>query len=338
MRKPGRPTREWAVRRVERGGVGAIQQTPHFTEYSTHEKVPLVEQPSPTPFFIHIPKTGGTTLRALLFLNYPVDRILSVYGNYFETNQLLADSIPRHRTWALVQGHVYYGAHYQLNIRNPSYFVFLRNPVDRMLSDISHILRKPAHVFHNRLGGGNASLAQAVERAKTHPYYINTMTNYMSGLNFSRKADLSDLHRAIDNLWHCRAIGLFERYEESLLLMAKQLRWSRVVSEKLNVSQEQREDSLPLRRSAAEVLKLDHALYAVARDIAEEQIRTQGAILHEAAEQLREVYRTLRQSPLCREHEEFEIHVPVDRPPKDLGADVPAKSPLGIWLRSIPTN
>ena len=153
------------------------------------------------PFFVHIPKAAGSTVRALISLNYDSRDVLSVYGNYPEIVATLQDNIRNRNGFELVQGHMPYGSHYQLNIRNPRYFVFLRDPVERMFSDIAYSIRSAHHGFHHMFAGEDKTPTQLVEIAKGIHYYRDNMTHYISGLYFTRKAELSDLHRAIDNLW-----------------------------------------------------------------------------------------------------------------------------------------
>ena len=286
------------------------------------------------PFFVHIPKAAGSTIRALISLNYDSNRVLSVYGNFPQIVATLADNIGNKDRFDLIQGHMPYGSHYQLNIRNPRYFVFLRDPVERMFSDIAYSIRSPHHGFHHMLAGEDRTPAEILDIAKGIHYYRNNMTNYISGLYFTRQADLGDLHRAIDNLWKSELVGLSSAFEESLLVMAKLLGWKKVIAERLNTSPGKIEITDELRASANQVLTLDHALYAVARDISEQQIGKYGSFLKEAAEQLREIYRA--QKKLAPERE-YEGHMVGEELPlhEQLEAMVSASSPLGRWIREI---
>ncbi|MBU0623105.1 MAG: sulfotransferase family protein [Gammaproteobacteria bacterium] len=289
---------------------------------------------TPTPFFVHIPKTAGHIIKALITLNYDPDRVLSVYGNFPEIMANLAGNIKNKNNYDLVQGHMPYGAHYQLNIPDPRYFVFLREPVDRTMSDIAYALRAPHHGFHHKFAESDKDPAKLVDLAKGIHYYRNNMTNFVSGLFFTREATLTDLHLAIDNLWKSEVVGVTDAFEESMLIMAKRLGWKKVIVERLNTSPSKIEISDELRSSIRQVLSLDIALYAVAQDIADQQIRQYGAFLREAAEQLREIY--IMQKKIAPERE-YEWHTIGDKLHlhEQLEALVPAASPLGRWISEI---
>lgn len=290
--------------------------------------------PAEVPFFIHIPKTGGTIVRALITRNCEIGDVLSVYGNYFEINDALSNNIQNKDKFSIIQGHFYCGSHYQLNIRNPAYYVFLRNPVERMFSDIDYVLRKPDHPFYNVLGGGRKSVSEVLDLAKAHHYYVDTMTHYVSGLYFTRPADLSDLHRAIDNLWKSKFVGITEQFEESFLLMAKALGWRNLIVEKLNTAKSKTEITDQLRSSANQVLALDNALYAVAQDIVRESIKMHGALLLEAAEQLREIYRAQKELAPEREFDEYLVGDKLALQ-QQMESLITATSPLGCWIAGI---
>jgi hypothetical protein len=286
------------------------------------------------PFFVHIPKAAGSTIRALITLNYESDKVLSVYGNFHQIVETLAANVANKDKFDLIQGHMPYGAHYQLNLPNPRYFVFLRDPVERMFSDIAYSIRSPYHGFHNDFAGGDKTPAQLLEIAKGIHYYRDNMTNYISGLYFTRKAELSDLHRAIDNLWKSELVGLSSAFEESLLIMAKLLGWKHVIAERLNTAHSKIEITDELRASANQVLTLDNALYAVAQDISKKQIDKYGSLLKESAEQLRDIYQSQKTIAPDREYEghmvgdELKLHT-------QLNAMVAPTSPLGRWISEI---
>jgi hypothetical protein len=286
------------------------------------------------PFFVHIPKAAGSTIRALISLNYDKSRVLSVYGNYPEIVGTLTANAGKTERYDLIQGHMPYGSHFQLNVRNPRYFVFLRDPVERLFSDIAYSILSPHHGFHDKFAGAERTPMELLEIAKGIHYYRNNMTNYVSGQYFTRQADLADLHRAIDNLWKSELVGLSERFEESLLVMAKKLGWKKVIAERLNRTRSKIEVTDELRQAAHPALMLDHALYAVAQDISEKQLAQHGSHLKEAAEQLRGIH--AEQHRLAPQRE-YEGHMVGDRLElhQQLEAMATPQSPLGRWIAAI---
>jgi hypothetical protein len=287
------------------------------------------------PILIHIPKTGGTTIRTLLTMNYTKESMFLVSdGGVVAINKILSKNVKNIEKFKIISGHFPYGAHYHLNMKNPRYFVFLRNPVERMFSDINHVRRVPEHLFYNELGGGDLELDQVLELAKKHYYYNDTMTHYISGLYFTRRADMSDLHRAIDNLWKSELVGVSDRFEESQLMMAKKLGWKNIIGEKLNVANKKQLIDDALKKSANEVLTYDNSLYAVAQDIVEKNIKKHGTLLTESAEQLRQIYEKQSELDPLRKYDEYLIgdELPMR---KKLEALVGKSSPLEQWIKMI---
>jgi len=254
-----------------------------------------------------------------------------VYGNYPQIVTTLTNNIANRTNFDLVQGHMPYGAHYQLNVRHPRYFVFLREPVERTFSDINYSLRAPHHAFHKQFTEQTRSPLELIEIAKSIHYYRNNMTNYISGLYFTREAVLSDLHRAIDNLWQSELVGLSSTFEESLLLMAKKLGWKKVIAERLNSAQSRIAITDELRASANAILMLDQALYAVAQEINHQQLQQYGSFLQEAAAQLREIYAAQKKLAPHREYEGHMVGEPLTLF-RELEAMANASSPLGRWI------
>ncbi len=86
-------------------------------------------------YFLHIPKTGGTSLSSLMDKHYPKDQILQY--------KLIEDL---RKNWPLdtsnirfIRGHFFYGIHHLFGRQNMRYFTMLRNPIDRVISSYRHI-------------------------------------------------------------------------------------------------------------------------------------------------------------------------------------------------------
>jgi hypothetical protein len=120
-------------------------------------------------YFLHIPKTSGTSVR---------ESILQVYGPEAATPILLWDDLvngsfqvsERHR---IIMGHL--GGLLPLWLKRwPRMITMLRNPVARALSHINHVQREQAHPLHNLTSG--LSLLEYC----THPVLRKTVDNYQS--------------------------------------------------------------------------------------------------------------------------------------------------------------
>jgi hypothetical protein len=236
--------------------------------------------------------------------------------------------------YKLIQGHIPYGTHLNLGLRSARYFSFLRNPVERHFSDVAHGLRDNTHGFHALLTVleekplGWASVAdQAI-------YYRNPATHYLSGVFFTKDVDHSDFQRAAQAVIECEFVGLAERFNESILIMARKLGWSQVVYEKRNVSPNPLKQAITpeSRKVCAARLLFDIALYQIACERFEEEARSHGAHLQEAAQQLEELVSLQSKAFPELEKREYLVGDPVSTH-ETLGRTYPASSPLALWLK-----
>lgn len=244
------------------------------------------------PIFIHIPKTAGSTLRTLITENYEAHQVSSLYGDPKEILVAAAEQMAGKEKYRLIQGHIPYGTHRFLNVRNPRYFAFLRDHVTRFLSDVAHAVRRNDHGFHHILAEPGLSEDQRISKALDIRYYRNTMTHYMSGAFMTEDISMSQLGVAIDNLWNCEFIGLSEDFEASILIMAKKLGWQYVIPQKCNVRPDQGKPVSPeLRARLDRALAYDRMLHAVAQEHLAENKKRHGPLLDDAASQLAELVR-----------------------------------------------
>jgi hypothetical protein len=102
---------------------------------------------------LHLPKTAGHTLYALL--KNALNPNIGVYGDdEGETfRQFLALPQQERAALRLAYGHMPYGLHRFVKQRC-HYVVFLRHPVDRVISAYYYVKRMPEHPLHNRLKDG----------------------------------------------------------------------------------------------------------------------------------------------------------------------------------------
>ena len=117
----------------------------------------------------------------------------------------------------LIRGHMMYGLHVYLD-DTYCYFTMLRRPIPRVLSLYYYIQK----------GWPNSPVADmTIEEyieSGHHSYVPNDQVRRLAG---SPHSDEALLQRAIDHLEHDIAFGLTERFDESLLLLQRTLRWPR---------------------------------------------------------------------------------------------------------------
>jgi len=197
-------------------------------------------------------------------LNYQPEQISSIYGDLFSVIHQCRSSIGKTKALSLIQGHIPYGVHRFMNIKEANYYAFLRQPIDQFYSDIQFSIKNERHGLHHYFKNAETLPETWAGIASSHVYYRNNQCHYLSGTFFSQEVTLANLNQAIDNLWQCKFVGVFDYYEESLLILAKYLGWSSIFGEKLNVASKRIDLTQKMKDDGNSLLEYDNVLYAVA--------------------------------------------------------------------------
>jgi len=190
--------------------------------------------------FLHMPKTGGTTLNQIVRRVYDDDSLYATpdvitehYGDewwefdYEERWQFARDSfadLPESEKQNLdaVLGHLWFGWH-ELTDRSCQYVTFLRNPVHRTISAYNYNRDRD-----NKTVGG-------FEEFLEESFSSNFQTKFLTG-NFS--PDPESLEQAIQNIEnHFLLVGLTEHYDEDLIHLSELLGWSFPYYNRANTSE-----------------------------------------------------------------------------------------------------
>jgi len=238
--------------------------------------------PAPLLLFVHIPKTAGTTLRAVFRMNQPRPRSRGLTNVFKGSGGVSTTLIERLRDGhvrdlsrvMLLQGHVPLGVRDYLQSYLPDgrelrCFTFLREPVDRTLSHYFSIrgLQRPYKLAPL---GDDATLEDAVAAGYIHD---NLQTRMLSGLSEPfGPVDDEMLERAKHNLREGLVFfGLTERFDESLVLARLRLGLRTILygsSGRVNADRP-RGDDVPagLRRAAEQSNRYDTQLYRYAEEL-----------------------------------------------------------------------
>jgi hypothetical protein len=241
--------------------------------------------------FLHIEKTGGTTLGVPL-------RLLYGYSQSFQATQRYDDGTPeaflelssdRRRNIRLIKGHTFFGFH-EYCPRTSAYFTFLRNPVQRIDS------------FHRMLQrewpdseAGSMSLEQFVH--SDHPVYVrNGQVRRVVGITDSGAAvTAQDLEQAKRNLErHFILAGITSHFDESLMLLRRRLNWTFppfYVRSRVGSSSKKNKLSSDLVATIQEQNRWDCELFRYARDRLIEQIKQEGPDFQREVERFRTMNR-----------------------------------------------
>jgi hypothetical protein len=193
--------------------------------------------------FLHLAKTGGMTLANTFARNFAAEEFLQI--DMAETNAS-ALGIWSHRAieqaltrlqpseaakLRVVWGHYCHGVQFRLP-KPCAVVTLLRDPVDRIIS---------AYYYSNgSVGGGLAKLEEYLARKHYHIGFDNPMSRIISG-----RADLDpiaaeldattenfavvtepDFEVAANNLDGYLVVGTTEQFDETLLVLGRDLRWS----------------------------------------------------------------------------------------------------------------
>lgn len=190
-------------------------------------------------FFLHIPKTAGSTLRNILQRTFPV-------RHTYETKPKLDDfglgilekmsAVEKNRI-RLVAGHMSFGIHEKFR-NHYGYFTFLRAPHERSISDYYFVKSQPkTHYLYNQ---ANSLSLEDYLKYRASINRDNVHTRIISGLWDSVPFDpdnIDMLNTAIKNLeTYFFAIGLTSRFDESLLILKQKLQLRSICYRPQNVT------------------------------------------------------------------------------------------------------
>jgi len=192
-----------------------------------------------TDIFLHIPKTAGSSLKSIVFSQYP--RSKSFYIDGGNPNQSLSilkrDLAENHKHFDLIYGHIDYNSVDFLNNQNLNYVTILRNPTERVISLYYHIINMPNHYLHKRLINEKVTLKQFIQGGFTTET-DNGQVRILAGAGGYHKNDFSKynipygkvneslLEEAINNINKSFVfVGVQEYFLESLILIKKYLNW-----------------------------------------------------------------------------------------------------------------
>ena len=137
---------------------------------------------SSTLVFLHIPKTGGLSLRQSLLQYCNTDTTFRIIHQVDDSARFAALPPQRRRAMRLIEGHMYYGIHE--HVPNPcTYITLLRDPVARIRSFYSYVCRSKWHFLHSHIVSGKLSLRECIERQVTVEL-DNYMTRSLTSLDY----------------------------------------------------------------------------------------------------------------------------------------------------------
>lgn len=232
--------------------------------------------------FIHIPKTGGTSLvntlaHQIYFKKFKrLNPTKNIHPKEFMENAThYLDDVVSKGYYEVVGGHFGFGAHPDLTEQS-KYFTVLRNPINRVYSEYNFMKFKGTY-YQKWIAEEGITLNDYLFHKKTS-YLNNFQTRLVSGIGFEKWEEVNDIiyKKAAANLKGFLAVGLTERMPETLALFYNKLNWSRLpIMLKNNVNIHKSKEAL-LEQDAQEIAKrekYDLMLYKLATELFEVSLR-----------------------------------------------------------------
>ncbi|WLR42966.1 sulfotransferase family 2 domain-containing protein [Bacillus carboniphilus] len=165
-------------------------------------------------FHLHIPKTGGTSLKHIVKQNY--QNIAEVYRPPIKKT---LTKISNHN-YDCVIGHMRYGAHEYFKPNKYHYITLLRNPIDRVISEYYFIARRPQHENYHLYKH------LSLEEYASLPILQNMQSQFLLGYHAHQNLTIADL-KIIKERINSGEItaGITEEFEKSLTLFSTKFNW-----------------------------------------------------------------------------------------------------------------
>jgi len=174
-----------------------------------------------TIIFLHIPKTGGRSLQAILLRKYPSDE--AIINAHDRLNEIAQWSDERKRKIRYLQGHLTYGVH-KLLPQKCSYITTLRDPIERVISHYYFMKRATNHSLNKIILQQNMNLEDYIKSGVSNELN-NDQTKIIAGIPKKSPIQLDEMLRIAKNNIDKEflAVGVLEEFNKTLLMLKKHL-------------------------------------------------------------------------------------------------------------------
>lgn len=177
---------------------------------------------------LHIPKTGGTTLRDIIQRQYRSEKILMIPKLEESENILKEVSTSQINQLKLIQGHLKYGLHNHFH-RRAKYFAIIRDPINRVLSTYYYVLSQKNNPQNLSTSNNQMTIYDFVQSG-VNPFLINGQTQLISG----KTGDIDNPIIESEELFSLAKeniendflfLGITEMFDETILILKNMLGW-----------------------------------------------------------------------------------------------------------------
>lgn len=227
----------------------------------------------PTLIFVHLPKTGGTTFKSILRRVYGQNRLFETTpGQVPESIDRFARASEEERAaYRVVTGHIPFGME-TLVPRPAATITLLRDPVERLISNYYYVRNAPDHPAHAQTVAEDVTLEDFVRARHDNPmtrWYLSTDPHKRALIPPDEPVTRRHLDMAIRNIRErCAIVGVTERFDEWVALVAARFGWPFTVYARANVTRK-RPLATELPANVRDLLEsrtgIDRDLYAEAK-------------------------------------------------------------------------
>ena len=177
---------------------------------------------------LHIPKTGGTTLRDIIQRQYRAEKILMIPKLKESENIIKEISASNINQLKLIQGHLKYGIHNHFH-RRAKYFAIIRDPINRVLSTYYYVLSQKNNPQNLSTANNQMTIYDFVQSG-VNPFLINGQTQLISG----KTGDIDNPIIESEELFSLAKeniendflfLGITEMFDETILILKNMLGW-----------------------------------------------------------------------------------------------------------------
>ena len=223
--------------------------------------------------FLHMPKTAGTTFYDAIKFQYRKREIFTCSG-IIENSVEMFNQLPdvKKQQIKFFKGHMTFGLH-QFLTQPSTYISILRHPTKRFISLYYYLQQSTTHAQHHHVVGKSLH-----DFAQNQVIHHNFQTRFIAGRSAfdSACSDEEKLAIAKANIdTHFAAIGIQERFDESLILFKHVLGWKNLPLY-VRQNKSKKPDHLDIEQSTIDLIEeknsLDMQLYDYANQKLDQEI------------------------------------------------------------------